>query len=55
MKYLAKFLNYKFYYDYLDVSAPSKIAEAELFFRALYQYSESVKFTLSPCLFLNFA
>ena len=36
-------------------SAASQIAEAELFFRALYLYTESGKVTLSLVCFLNFA
>ena len=36
--------------NFLDVSAASQIAEAELFFQALYLYSES-----GQVLLLNFA
>ena len=40
--------------NFLDFSAASQIAEAELFFQALYLYSESGKVTLSPCLVFKF-
>ena len=41
--------------NFFNVSAASQIAKAELFFRALYLYSESGKVTRSHCLFLSFA
>jgi len=41
--------------NFLDVSAASQIAEAELFFRALCLYSESGKVTLSLVFVFKFS